>query len=170
MGAPVDISRPATLGIEMLNWRYHSWRVISYLLGWWGSCSLVSSQPQCLLQTLKSCHVRPHSPKIFSQCSSELYLGEGGYFDRRRNLVLGIALNGGSVFDLIVLAWSSLAAGLGPLLILRIRSLGGWTFGPRDDGRGHRNRDGMAVWLGTDGGGVRCVSCYGDGLSDLHHR
>ena len=34
-------------------------------------------------------------------------------------VVLGIALMGGSVFDLIVLAWSSLAAGLGPLLVLR---------------------------------------------------
>ena len=34
-------------------------------------------------------------------------------------LVLGVALMGGSVFDLIVLAWSSLAAGLGPLLVLR---------------------------------------------------
>ena len=43
-------------------------------------------------------------------------------------IVLGIALNGGSVFDLIVLAWSSLAAGLGPLLILR-------AFGRSVDGR-----------------------------------
>ena len=33
--------------------------------------------------------------------------------------VLGVALAGGSVFDLIVLAWSSLAAGLGPLIFLR---------------------------------------------------
>ena len=43
-------------------------------------------------------------------------------------VVLGIALTGGSVFDLIVLAWSSLAAGLGPLLILR-------AFGRPVDGR-----------------------------------
>lgn len=42
--------------------------------------------------------------------------------------VLGIALGGGSVFDLIVLAWSSLAAGLGPLLFLR-------AFGKAVDGR-----------------------------------
>ena len=43
-------------------------------------------------------------------------------------VVLGIALSGGSVFDLIVLAWSSLAAGLGPLIFLR-------AFGAAPDGR-----------------------------------
>ncbi len=34
-------------------------------------------------------------------------------------VVLGMALVGGSVFDLVVLAWSGLASGLGPLLVLR---------------------------------------------------
>lgn len=51
--------------------------------------------------------------------------------------VLAVALVGGSVFDLIVLAWSSLAAGLGPLLILR-------AFGRPVDGR-----LGLAMMLGA---------------------
>ena len=33
--------------------------------------------------------------------------------------MLGVALSGGSVFSLVVLAWSSLASGLGPLLVVR---------------------------------------------------
>ena len=33
--------------------------------------------------------------------------------------MLGVALSGGSVFGLVVLAWSSLASGLGPLLVVR---------------------------------------------------
>ena len=38
-------------------------------------------------------------------------------------IVLAIALKGGSVFDLVIGAWSGLAASLGPLLV--VRSLGG---------------------------------------------
>ena len=99
-----------------------------YLLGWWVRAP-VSSQPQCLLQTLKSCHVRPHSPRYFSQCSSELYLGEGGYFDRRRNRAWHCAER-----------WQCLRPHRSCLVVscgrsrsapdtACIRSLGGWTFG-----------------------------------------
>jgi sodium/proline symporter len=35
-------------------------------------------------------------------------------------VVLMIALRGGTVFQLVVLSWSALASGLGPLLILRV--------------------------------------------------
>ncbi|MGC6418456.1 MAG: sodium/proline symporter [Bradymonadia bacterium] len=52
-------------------------------------------------------------------------------------IVLAIALTGGGVFDLIVLAWSSLAAGLGPLLILK-------SFGRHVDGR-----LGLAMMIGA---------------------
>ncbi|MEE2960914.1 MAG: sodium/proline symporter [Myxococcota bacterium] len=34
--------------------------------------------------------------------------------------MLGVALMGGSVFNLVVLAWSALASGLGPLLVVRV--------------------------------------------------
>ena len=63
-------------------------------------------------------------------------------------IVLAIALTGGGVFDLIVLAWSSLAAGLGPLLILK-------SFGRHVDGR-----LGLAMMIGA----LPC--CYGGSASN----
>ena len=67
--------------------------------------------------------------------SQDLFPGLGAHYQWNKvvtilitGAVLGVALAGGSVFDLIVLAWSSLAAGLGPLIFLR-------AFGRSVDGR-----------------------------------
>ena len=72
-------------------------------------------------------------------------------------MVLMVALSGGSVFDLVTMAWSALAAGFGPLLILR-------AFGRDVDGRlaishdAGRLADGyyLALWTATQQCYLRC--------------
>ena len=65
--------------------------------------------------------------------------------------MLGVALSGGSVFVLVVLAWSCLASGLGPVLVVRC-------FGKEIPGS-------VAITMMLSGLGAVLVWRYGLGLS-----
>ncbi|MEE8410141.1 MAG: sodium/proline symporter [Myxococcota bacterium] len=72
-------------------------------------------------------------------------------------VVLGIALTGGDVFGLVTLAWSSLASGLGPLLVVR-------SFGRKPSAR-----LGVAMMLSGIAGVMvwRFLLQYSDGMYDV---